>query len=96
MTADAERLWNRSAADYLFMLRVDRGWSLREMEKETGIRHSSIQNAEREDTTVTIGYLSRIAEALDLHLPTMLVEIARRMDGQSTVNIEVDEAYDIR
>jgi transcriptional regulator with XRE-family HTH domain len=62
-------------ADHLAGLRNDRGWSLQDLAKRTGVSRSTLSRAERGEVSPTAAVLTRLATAYERPLSSMLAEV---------------------
>lgn len=57
----------------LWSIRTERGVSLRELEELSGISKSTLNNIENNRTDPTITQLEKIAKALNLKIPDLVI-----------------------
>jgi ribosome-binding protein aMBF1 (putative translation factor) len=62
-------------ASHLAALRTDRGWSLQDLAKRTGISRSTLSRSERGEVSPTAAVLTRLATAYERPLSGLLAEV---------------------
>lgn len=68
-------------------LRQDRGWTLQEASRRTGVSASALSKIERNDLSPTLSTLQRVARGYDLDLVTLLSgpDLSRSLPGRRSV-----------
>jgi transcriptional regulator with XRE-family HTH domain len=65
----------RRLARHLVALRTDRGWSLQDLARRTGVSRSTLSRSERGEVSPTAAVLSRLAAAYDRTVSALLAEV---------------------
>jgi len=65
-------------AEYLRIVRQVKGWTIREVERRSGISNAYICQLENGKTNPTIVMLKKLAEVYEIKTETLFIEAARR------------------
>lgn len=82
-----EAQYRRAAGQVIGQLRAEQGWSYREFAEHVGTSHTNLYAVERGEVTPGLDVLGRIARAVGLDLPGLLLLIVAEMSADERTRL---------